>query len=126
MANDKLSSAWIRRNAPPRAPPRVKIEEYADVVELVDARLTADVTLSWCEGFLGVDKCSEKQKKIRQSTKIDCRKIVVRAWGFEPQRIAAQEPKGDVTLVNFYAFITLFANSRCMDICPCAKITKEM
>ena len=25
---------------------------------------------------------------------------MVRAWGFEPQRIAAQEPKGDVTLVN--------------------------
>ena len=22
---------------------------------------------------------------------------MVRAWGFEPQRIAAQEPKGDVT-----------------------------
>ena len=28
---------WIRRNAPPRVPPRVKIEEYADVVELVDS-----------------------------------------------------------------------------------------
>ena len=28
---------WIRRNAPPREPPRVKIEEYADVVELVDS-----------------------------------------------------------------------------------------
>ena len=25
---------WVRRNAPPRVPPRVKIEEYADVVEL--------------------------------------------------------------------------------------------
>ena len=29
--------SWIRRNAPPRVPPRVKIEEYADVVELVDS-----------------------------------------------------------------------------------------
>ena len=28
---------WIRRKAPPRVPPRVKIEEYADVVELVDS-----------------------------------------------------------------------------------------
>ena len=24
----------------------------------------------------------------------------MRAWGFEPQRISAQEPKGDVTLVK--------------------------
>jgi hypothetical protein len=69
---------------------------------LVDAKLTVDVTLSRCEGFLKNDKCSEKQKKIRQSTKIDCRKIVVWAWGFEPQRIAAQEPKGDVTTVNVF------------------------
>ena len=30
-------SLWIRRNAPPRVPPRVKIEVYADVVELVDS-----------------------------------------------------------------------------------------
>ena len=29
--------SWIRRNAPPRIPLRVKIEEYADVVELVDS-----------------------------------------------------------------------------------------
>ena len=28
---------WIRLYAPPRVPPRVKIEEYADVVELVDS-----------------------------------------------------------------------------------------
>ena len=41
--------------------------ESERTAELVDARLTADVTLSWCEGFLGVDKCSEKQKKIRRS-----------------------------------------------------------
>jgi len=53
----------------------------------------AGVTLTWCEGFWGIEKCSENRKKIRQSIKIDCRKIVVRAWGFEPQRIAAQEPK---------------------------------
>ena len=26
--------------------------------------------------------------------------VVVRAWGLEPQRIAAREPKGDVTLVK--------------------------
>ena len=26
--------------------------------------------------------------------------FVVRAWGLEPQRIAAREPKGDVTLVK--------------------------
>lgn len=27
---------------------------------------------------------------------------MVRAWGFEPQRITAQEPKGDVTLGKDY------------------------
>ena len=32
-----FSYMWIRRNAPPRVPPRVKIEAYADVVELVDS-----------------------------------------------------------------------------------------
>ena len=26
--------------------------------------------------------------------------VLVRAWGLEPQRIAAREPKGDVTLVK--------------------------
>ena len=36
---------WIRRNAPPREPPRVKIEEYADVVELVDSLDLGAVTL---------------------------------------------------------------------------------
>ena len=36
---------WIRRNAPPRVPPRVKIEEYADVVELVDSLDLGAVTL---------------------------------------------------------------------------------
>lgn len=31
---------------------------------------------------------------------------MVRAWGLEPQRIAAREPKGDVTLVkDFYDLI---------------------
>ena len=29
--------SWIRRNAPPRIPLRVKIEEYAGMVELVDS-----------------------------------------------------------------------------------------
>ena len=60
---------------------------------MVDANLTDDVTLSWCEGFFRIDKCSEKQKKIRQSTKIDCRKIVVRAVGLEPTRLSTTEPK---------------------------------
>ena len=39
---------WIRRNAPPRVPPRVKIrgtKEYADVVELVDSLDLGAVTL---------------------------------------------------------------------------------
>ena len=29
---------------------------------------------------------------------------MVRAWGLEPQHIAAREPKGDVTLVNFMSW----------------------
>ena len=43
-----------------------------------------------------------RQKKIRQSTKIDCRKIVVRAVGLEPTRLSTTEPKGDVTLVKVF------------------------
>ena len=38
---------WIRRNAPPRVPPRVKIRgtnEYAGMVELVDSVDLGDVT----------------------------------------------------------------------------------
>ena len=39
--------SWIKRNAPPRVPPRVKIRgtiEYAGVVELVDSVDLGDVT----------------------------------------------------------------------------------
>ena len=48
-----------------------------------------------------------------------CLVFLVRAWGFEPQRISAQEPKGDVTSVRgFQLDVTLIENIKGIKICP--------
>ena len=52
-----------------------------------------------------------------------CTLDMVRAWGFEPQRIAAQEPKGDVTLVKVFV-VRYFIISR-VRICGLPAISRK-